>query len=293
MDWNWFFSSLAQSVAALVGVLGAFLISRLLNNEAAFDQDRERTGELLRGCEALRDRIQACDFAWYNRHTLSDGLDDVRYALRDNDEPEPAEDYYRRLGFSAYLPRNAVLSAISETVKEELEERGRQAREAAFQRNLVPSFVLPSNPAFSVAARQNLQRERDSIADAVIAIKSQIREVQAHLRRVQGHPQQSILIRAVLAAMLLMFWGGVMYPLSLLPVVVTPVSPAPIAALFALRSSLLVGVTVLFTALMLFLGFLNERLKHPAADLSALTSWLGPGEYSDFLAVRIDNGFPL
>ena len=34
-DWNWFFSSLAQSVAALVGVLAAFMIARLLGGSRA------------------------------------------------------------------------------------------------------------------------------------------------------------------------------------------------------------------------------------------------------------------
>jgi len=30
MDWNWFFSSFCQSAAALIGIIGAFVISRLL-----------------------------------------------------------------------------------------------------------------------------------------------------------------------------------------------------------------------------------------------------------------------
>ena len=31
MDWNWFFSSFAQSSAAIVGIFGAFLITKILN----------------------------------------------------------------------------------------------------------------------------------------------------------------------------------------------------------------------------------------------------------------------
>ncbi|WP_262887779.1 hypothetical protein [Flavobacterium bernardetii] len=30
IDWNWFFSSFCQSAAALIGIIGAFIISRLL-----------------------------------------------------------------------------------------------------------------------------------------------------------------------------------------------------------------------------------------------------------------------
>ena len=70
MDWNWFFSSAAQAIAALVGVLGAFLISRLLNNEAAHARNRARTRDLLRSAEQLADRAKARRFQWFNDRSL-------------------------------------------------------------------------------------------------------------------------------------------------------------------------------------------------------------------------------
>lgn len=47
MDWNWFFSSLAQSVAALVGVFSAFVITKIVNNQSEFSSKVARTQELL------------------------------------------------------------------------------------------------------------------------------------------------------------------------------------------------------------------------------------------------------
>jgi hypothetical protein len=35
-DWNWFFSSVAQFAAAIVGIFGAFIVTKTLANQSAF-----------------------------------------------------------------------------------------------------------------------------------------------------------------------------------------------------------------------------------------------------------------
>lgn len=55
MDWNWFFSSLAQSSAAIVGFFGAFTITKILSNETAFSEKKNRLKELLSVAEKIKD----------------------------------------------------------------------------------------------------------------------------------------------------------------------------------------------------------------------------------------------
>lgn len=50
LDWNWFFSSVAQSAAAMVGVIAAFLIAKVLSNQAAFHLKRDELPKLLAEC---------------------------------------------------------------------------------------------------------------------------------------------------------------------------------------------------------------------------------------------------
>ncbi|MCH7733340.1 MAG: hypothetical protein IIB44_12675 [Candidatus Marinimicrobia bacterium] len=38
-DWNWFFSALAQSAAAIVGIFAAFIITKIVNNQSTLNQD--------------------------------------------------------------------------------------------------------------------------------------------------------------------------------------------------------------------------------------------------------------
>src|SRR4051812_42840852 len=52
MDWNWFFSTFSQSAAALLGVIAAFIIARLLGLD-------ERTGMLRHEFDGLKvDKIK-------------------------------------------------------------------------------------------------------------------------------------------------------------------------------------------------------------------------------------------
>ena len=39
MDWNWFFSSVAQSAAAIVGILAAFIITKILNSQTEYNHN--------------------------------------------------------------------------------------------------------------------------------------------------------------------------------------------------------------------------------------------------------------
>jgi hypothetical protein len=56
---------------------------------------------------------------------------------------------------------------------------------------------------------------------------------------------------------------------------------------------MLVTAGLIFSALVVSLGVLNERLAHPASELELLRVELRPGRYSEFFQVRKDNGLPM
>ncbi|MDP9176757.1 MAG: hypothetical protein M3O61_03665 [Gemmatimonadota bacterium] len=103
-DWNWFFSSLAQSVAALVGVTAAFLIARLVNSQSDFAHARARTEELLVGADRLRDAAKARYFDWYIEQALEVALSTVKSIVR-KIPPDAPEDYYALYGFPSIWRR--------------------------------------------------------------------------------------------------------------------------------------------------------------------------------------------
>lgn len=55
MDWNWFFSSLAQSTAAIVSIFGAFIIAKILSNQNTFSKKKNRIKELIVSAKKIKD----------------------------------------------------------------------------------------------------------------------------------------------------------------------------------------------------------------------------------------------
>lgn len=61
IDWNWFFSSLAQSTAAIVSIFGAFVIARILSNQEIFSKKTNSLKELLCSAEKIKKDAEIFD----------------------------------------------------------------------------------------------------------------------------------------------------------------------------------------------------------------------------------------
>ena len=288
MDWNWFFSSIAQSVAALVGVLGAFLIARLLNSQAEFQANGARTRELVRRSMNLRDLIQNRNFEWYNAGMSRDAIHDIVADLKNGRSVPSPESCFDVYNFSLYALKTKTVAAIRTALEAERERLGRR-------RDPAPMFAMPDVDLYvpSVA----IAREGETISEIVVAIKSHVRETQEHLALIRTNPERSSVVRVVLVSLLLLFWTGVFYPLTRLPVGLSGESIALFsndsAGLALQRGIILIVASLVFTGMIGVLGFMHERLSHPESEIAELDQWIAPGAYSDYLQTRVDNGFPL
>lgn len=70
IDWNWFFSSFSQSAAALLGIIGAFLITRLLNSNEKVNSLINEFEDLKTSFEHIKDFLKIRRFGWYSRNVV-------------------------------------------------------------------------------------------------------------------------------------------------------------------------------------------------------------------------------
>ncbi len=70
MDWNWFFSSLAQCGAALIGIIAAFIISKLLNESEKADSYQNQLKKLKAQYTEIRKRIELLDIGLHNQKVI-------------------------------------------------------------------------------------------------------------------------------------------------------------------------------------------------------------------------------
>ena len=80
-DWNWFFSSVAQSAAAIVGIFGAFIVTKILANQSAYAEKSRRIQELITLGEKLVDATNRLSFEWYHKHDSAREIEDLEKLL--------------------------------------------------------------------------------------------------------------------------------------------------------------------------------------------------------------------
>lgn len=119
LDWNVFYSSLAQSTAAFVGLLGAFIITKIVNNEQQYNDSKVSIEEYLIIANNLKERLKNRSFDWYNERTKESVLDKFEedsYKNRDILYEAP-EEIYDKYNFSRFDNKKEILECIKNTQK--------------------------------------------------------------------------------------------------------------------------------------------------------------------------------
>lgn len=126
-DWNWFFSSIAQSAAAIVGIFGAFIVTKILANQTAFAERNLRIQELITLGQKLAEASSRLSFEWYHRNDSANEHEKLE-TLLDEDDSQTPEALYERLRFSAYIPRANAIATIAhaKSLREKRIERERE-----------------------------------------------------------------------------------------------------------------------------------------------------------------------
>ncbi|MDQ7003513.1 MAG: hypothetical protein Q9N67_00740 [Ghiorsea sp.] len=228
MDWNWFFSSLSQSAAAIVGIFGAFIITKILSNQVSYSEKVNKCRDTLTKCRRVKDSASDLYFNWYNKHTnkrqyerLNDFFEDENYL--------PPEHYYDKLDFSIFSPRESVIEEIKSSIinhQEQMKIKSEEFRKRAanHQRlNKGSAFFevtqprMPSISHFNVEMVSKLQKEREAIDSVIRDTRHHMRLASDMLDSVKGNPESSPQITYALVLVTLLFFIGVIYPLSFLP----------------------------------------------------------------------------
>ncbi len=105
MDWNWFFSSVAQSGAAIVGIFGAFIITKIINNQQEYKRKNQVLADLLATSQRMQGAVATGPISWYTRNSLKDAIAEVKKKLEDELKPRAADEYYDEIDFPPFVNR--------------------------------------------------------------------------------------------------------------------------------------------------------------------------------------------
>ncbi len=105
MDWNWFYSSSAQSAAAIVGIFAAFIITKIVNNQSDFSNKKGQARRLISNSIRLEDEANTRYFHWYSERTMERALDKLEERLKEDSETLAPRQYYNDIEFPEFIER--------------------------------------------------------------------------------------------------------------------------------------------------------------------------------------------
>jgi hypothetical protein len=319
-DWNWFFSTLSQSTAAIVGIIGAFIIAKIFANQASFSEKNNRMKTLVVESQKILDNIDTINFDWYNRESNSAAYSSVareiaKYEHEDSSHftDEMLFDIYEQANFSRFSERGPILDKLREEVnnvcQQNLEKRIRKeavnrAREEsnsgqltglaqlnALMRANIPLFDIDTRrTALDVAGLSTpwipLQKKRDLITACHLEAKHHARVVSDFLESVKGNPESPPQITWSLLLVGLIFLAGVIYPLTFMPAVSLPTFTFSWAelgnAFLSVKGALLSLLAASFSFVFLMFTHTNISMKYAAEQIRELERLADVNNYSAY-----------
>jgi hypothetical protein len=254
--------------------------------------------------QKLTDASGRLSFDWYHRNDSADELEKLESLLEKDDNQTP-EALYEKLHFSPYIARADVIATIAKAKslreerlqreREEIQRQLEQARSRGFSAiaTTMSSDLLRGINSPRLYMGPQLEKEREEIDSLYTEAKHHARVVSDFYAIVSLNPESSPVITTSLILILTLFFTGVIYPLSFMPLPTDwkpALSLAEVPAfIFSLRGALLGCVSLLFTAMLAMFFVMNIRLKYPAAMLECLEKFKHLSEFSQYFANREAN----
>lgn len=270
-DWNWFFSSTAQSAAAIAGIFGAFIITKIVSNISAYSSKCKEIESLIQYSIKLVDQGHNIPFGYFNKIVMENQLARIRNVIREEGKYEEPEYYYEKLDVPQFAPREEIINLITEKIVE-LKTLDMNWGHYGFH---------------ETSADLRLANVIPRINTYIDDVNHQSRVIRGVLNGVVSHPESSKLLTFSIFAVIVLFFIGVIYPLSFLPSTIgVPIELSFMAffdILFSFRGAILFSISFVFVIFMSVFLVVNLKLRYNDSYIRTLEKFSQHINYSEYL----------
>jgi len=211
IDWNWFFSSFSQSAAALLGIIGAFIISKLIGIDEKANILSSDFEDLKIAYNKIKDSFSIRKYSWVNKTLIKyddDIIKQIQYGeFEDLSENEILETLYEQ-DSRLYHDDQSILNAFNE-----LYEKYNPKGDSVYVNNPFPTFNFPPDGTWD-----KIGSERDLINKHIVDASELIRKFSKHLKSLENFASSLQTIKMIVWILIISFPFTVIYPLHFLPI---------------------------------------------------------------------------
>jgi len=239
MDWNWFFSSTAQSAAAIVAVFSAFIINKIINNQAQFESNKRRIKSFLSESKKYKELVRYRRIGWYCQYCINKETKKIEKKAKDGELPATAEEYYFTNSLPLFVKRDGLIARI-----EQLMKMGNYTR-------MLTDATIPIKSVTEIAEESQIREEQNEIYNLIATIRHHILLLNDFVEELSGNQESSLVIKWSIIASMSLFYIGVIYPLGFMPLpqdtsISLGLSTIP-SYIFCFKGALLSVLTLIFT----------------------------------------------
>lgn len=291
MDWNVFFSTISQTSGAIVGIFAAFLITKIISNQSDFSKLKNEATHHLIDSETAESEAKTRYFDWYNKAKRNEAIAKIEYEALSKRQIPLANECILKFKFSPFDDLDQVKVIIEDKLSElsdnlEAERKRNEAMKSMFGSTFSLPSILPTPPLVNL--NNNLGEEREMIDQLIIKIERQAKKNEALCAELKSGVDSVNLVTSSIVAVLILFFVGVIYPLSFLPWQQGKDITLSLSAfwdiLFSLQGFMLLLISVIFSALMMVFLVINMKLKHSIDVIDKITHYSDISNYSPHLA---------
>src|SRR5258706_383712 len=141
--------------------------------------------------------------------------------------------------------------------------------------------------------RDKVDEEGKEIQTLLLDIRQHTRLVKLHLDEIQHNPESSQLVNISIILAVVLFFVGVIYPLSFLPTDPTKQIQLSLIAffttLFSLKGFMLASASLIFLAITGTFWYVNGSLKYVPDEIERMRNATFVGNYSRYFEIREAN----
>lgn len=209
IDWNWFFSSFCQSAAALIGIIGAFIISRLLGLGEKINTTISQFDNYVIESNKIISNISNRRFYWYTK-TIVRYDNDIKEGIKNGDYENLTRDEIINKILESdnrlYKVDNAIIEAFDELYK-----KHKPAPKGGFgtfpQIDIYPDGIWP-----------RINQEKDNINQLEVEANSLIEYFHQNLQELNSFENTIKPLKVIIKTLMIAFPLTVIYPLHFMPI---------------------------------------------------------------------------
>jgi len=283
MDWNWFFSSTAQSAAAIVAVFSAFIITKIINNQAQFESNKRRINSFLNESKKYMELAKYRRIGWYCQYCVNKETKKIQEKAKVGELPATAEEYYFTSTLPLFIKRDGLIARIAQIMK----------FKPYSGTNAIEDALIKVKSVADIAEESQIREEQNKIYDLIADIKHHILLLKDLIEELSDNQQSSPVIKWSILVSMSLFYIGVIYPLGFMPlrqdaVISLGISTIP-DYIFCFKGALLSVLTIVFTGINLYFLKKNSGMVYGQAVIDELKSYSNFGDYSVYFQNMEDN----